>query len=150
MPSAIVVSRDIAAPPGEVYAILADYHRGHPAILPRPPFTDLVVERGGVGAGTVIRVTMRVMGRSQAFRATITEPEPGRILEETADTGYVTRFFVEPSGDGRGARVTIHTVPPARRGPGAWLERWLVRRLLEPTYHRELDLLARAVAGGEP
>lgn len=145
MSQPIVVSRHVPAPPARVYALLADYHNGHPSILPRPPFTNLEVEEGGVGAGTVIRVGMRVMGRAQSFRATIAEPEPGRVLEETADTGYVTRFIVEPGGTGSGATVTIHTSFPERRGVAAALERWMVRRLLVPTYRRELELLARTV-----
>ena len=35
------------------YSILADYREGHASILP-PQFTSMVVEQGGVGAGTVI------------------------------------------------------------------------------------------------
>ena len=68
----------IQAPAQDVYAIIADYHHGHPQILPQPPFVSLVVEQGGTGAGTVIRVAMRVLGRLQTFGAVITEPEPGR------------------------------------------------------------------------
>lgn len=145
MSKPLSATRRIAAPPGEVYAVLADYHNGHPGILPRPPFVDLQVEEGGTGAGSVIRVTMQVLGRRQTFRATITEPEPGRVLEERAETGYLTQFIVEPREAGRGAEVTILTRFPDRSGLAAGLERWLVRRLLEPAYHRELELLARAV-----
>ena len=53
---------------------------GHPQILPKPPFVSLEVEKGGIGAGTVIRIAMRVLGRLQTFGAVITEPEPGRVL----------------------------------------------------------------------
>ena len=41
----------IDAPAAKVYGILADYHVGHPSILP-PAFRNLIVEEGGVGAGT--------------------------------------------------------------------------------------------------
>jgi hypothetical protein len=41
------------------------------------------VERGGVGAGTVIRFRLRVFRRTRDFRAEITEPTPGRVLVET-------------------------------------------------------------------
>ena len=63
----------------------------------------------GVGAGTVIRVDMRVLGRPQTFRAVVTEPEPGRVLVETNDNGYVTTFTVEPRAEGQHAYVTIAT-----------------------------------------
>lgn len=138
----ITASALIEAPATDLYEILADYHHGHPAILPRPPFEGLVVEEGGVGAGTVIRVDMRVMGRRQTFRALITEPEPGRVLVETNDTGYVTTFTVDPREGGEHALVTIDTEMPGRAGiPGA-IEQWFVTRLLRPVYVRELDNLA--------
>jgi hypothetical protein len=89
---------------------------------------------------------MRVLGRLQSFRAVISEPEPGRVLAETADTGYVTTFAVEPRADGQHAEVTIATELPMRPAVLGALERWLMTRLLRPVYVRELELLA-AVAG---
>ncbi|HET9984438.1 MAG TPA: SRPBCC family protein [Longimicrobiales bacterium] len=130
------VSAVVHAPPEIVYSIIADYRESHPRILPRPPFVSLVVEEGGTGAGTVIRVEMRVLGRRQSFRAEVAEPEPGRRLVETTDTGYVTTFTVEPAPGGY-ARATIATEMP-RAGA---LERWAVARLLRPAYARELALL---------
>ncbi len=47
----VVASADMDAPPDRVYAIIADYHNGHPHILPKQ-FRNLTVEKGGVGAGT--------------------------------------------------------------------------------------------------
>jgi hypothetical protein len=135
----------IAAPPSELYGIIADYREKHPRILPRPPFESLVVEEGGLGEGTVIQVNMRLLGRHQSFRATVTEPEPGRVLVETNDTGYVTTFRVEPVGGGDRTAVTISTEAPHRGLAGA-LESWLVGRLLRPVYRRELEQLAE-VAG---
>ena len=35
--------------------MLADYNESHPAILPEHVFTGLVVEQGGIGAGTAVR-----------------------------------------------------------------------------------------------
>jgi hypothetical protein len=133
--------------PAEVaYALIADYRDGHPRILPRPPFVSLDVERGGVGAGTVIRFQMRVFGRTRTFRAEIAEPEPGRVLVETdLDHGAVTTFTVEPAG--AGARVTISTDLDCRDGLLGRLERFLVTRLLRPTYAREIAQLG-AVASG--
>lgn len=139
------VSALISAAPQDLYAILADYHQGHPAILPRPPFVSLTVEEGGRGAGTIIRVHMRVMGKLQTFRAVVTEPEPGRVLVEQNDDGYVTTFTVDPRAEGRQAYVTITTEITGRAGMRGTLERWFVSRLLRPVYVKELALL-QAVA----
>lgn len=136
----------IQAAPQILYDIIADYHHGHPQILPKPPFVSLVVEQGGSGAGTVIRVQMRALGQLQTFRAVITEPEPGRVLVETTDTGYVTTFTVEPHGDGKQARVTIATEMTGRTGVVGALERWFAPRLLRPVYVRELEQLAALAA----
>ncbi len=132
----------IHAPPQDLYAIIADYHHGHPQILPKPPFVSLAVEQGGTGTGTVIRVHMRVLGRIQTFRSVVTEPEPGRVLVETNDNGYVTTFTVEPRADGQHAYVTIATEITRRVGILGALERWFVPRLLRPVYVKELGLLA--------
>lgn len=140
------VSAHVSAPAEAVYAVLADYREGHPRILPRPPFVSLDVEQGGVGTGTTIRVQMRVLGRTRTFRAVVTEPEPGRVLVETNDTGYVTTFTVAPATDGTATVVTIATEMPDRPGPLGALERWLVRRMLRPVYAEELRLLARVAA----
>ncbi|MEM7345695.1 MAG: SRPBCC family protein [Chloroflexota bacterium] len=131
----------IQAPAKEVYHIIADYQDGHDKILPKPPFVSLEVEEGGIGAGTVIQVTMRVMGRLQTFGATITEPEPGRVLVETNDTGYVTTFTVDPRETGQQAYVTIATEMPNQGGIGGLFERWLVPRMLRPVYVKELGKL---------
>lgn len=75
----ISASARIDAPPERVYAIIADYRTGHPRILPEP-FSGLTVERGGIGAGTTIRFQMKLLGRTETYRADITEPEPGRQI----------------------------------------------------------------------
>lgn len=139
-------SAHIQAPAQDLYAIIADYREAHPQILPRPPFVSLTVEAGGVGSGTVIRVQMRVLGQLQTFRATITEPEPGHVLVETTNTGYVTTFTVDPHADGQATYVTIATELTGRRGMTGALERWLVTRLLRPAYIRELANLAELAA----
>lgn len=135
----------IPAPPQRVYDIIADYREGHPSILPKPPFVDLTVEQGGRGAGTVILVRMRVLGRNDAFRAVVSEPEPGRVLVETNDNGMTTTFTVEPRDEGRQSFVTFRT-EMTRGGLRGALEGWLVPRLMRPVYERELANLAAAAA----
>lgn len=133
---------DIDAPPHVLYDIIADYRVNHPRILPRPPFESLNVEQGGTGAGTVIRVGIRLLGRLQTYRANVTEPEPGRVLVETNENGYATSFTVDPRADGSSARVTIATRLSGRGGVIGALERRFVTWLLRPVYIRELENLA--------
>jgi hypothetical protein len=103
----------------------------------------LTVEKGGVGAGTLISFQMRLMGRLQTFHAAITEPEPGRVLVETdLDTGAVTTFTVEPRDDGQRAQVTITTDTQVRQGVLGALQGWLTTQLLRPIYVKELEQLA--------
>src|SRR5262245_32285497 len=132
----------IKAPTDRVYAILADYRHEHPRIIPRPPFGALEVEQGGLGAGTIIRCELRMLGRQQTLRAAITEPEPGRVLVETelGGKGFVTTFTVDP--DAEGARVTIRTDLETRGGLLGRLQRLLITRALRPVLVRELELLA--------
>lgn len=136
----------VAAPPGAVYAAIADYREGHPQIVPPRFFRNFVVEQGGVGAGTIVRFEAVVLGRAHPMRAEITEPIPGRVLaERDMDRGTYTTFTVEPRDDGRSSFVTITTTFPARRGPLAGLlggiERAFMQRLLLPIYHQELRRL---------
>ncbi len=53
--------RVINARPETIYAVISDYYVGHTAILPEPYFTDMTVEKGRTGAGTVIRLRMNVL-----------------------------------------------------------------------------------------
>ena len=135
-------SANIPAPPERAYAVIADYVNGHPHILPKKYFQNLRVEAGGYGAGTRIQFEMRVLGNTQMLRATITEPEPGRVLVESyPETGNVTTFLVEPGPDANHCRITFHTkmtVP----GFAGWLQQRLVPRLLRPVYREELRNLA--------
>ncbi len=134
----------IPASPERVYAILADYHEGHPSILPKPPFTGVQVERGGVGAGTEFVVSMRVMGRTMDFHGTITEPEPGRVMvEHVRENGAVTTFTVMPEGGQ--ARVTISIDLAGRGGLGGRIERWMSERMFRRILREELGLLAAVV-----
>jgi uncharacterized protein YndB with AHSA1/START domain len=142
----ISASALIAAPPERVYAVIANYRDSHPRILPRPPFGPLTVEEGGVGAGTVITFDMRLLGQLQHLQATVTEPEPGRVLVETdLRSGAVTTFTVDRRADGREALTTITTEIDVPRGLLGRLQAWMLTRLLQPVYTRELDQLAEVV-----
>jgi hypothetical protein len=129
----------VAAPASRVYAILADYREGHPRILPAP-FRNLVIESGGVGAGTRTRFDVHAFGRTQSFRHEVLEPEPGRMLvERDLDSDSRTTFIVEPEGEN--ATVTIRSELVSRTGMAGTIERFLSRRFLLRMYREELGKL---------
>jgi hypothetical protein len=138
----VEVSKEIKASPERIYGILSDYHEGHPHILPRQYFKKLTVLEGGKGAGTVIDISMKVMGMQRQFKMEISEPEPGRVLMEAdPDSAMVTTFTVDSLDGGPKSRVTIKT----NFEPGSGL-RGLMDRLLNPPvmrriYQDELNLL---------
>ncbi len=109
----------------------------------------MVVEQGGVGAGTVIRFQLSVLGKKQTYRAAITEPEPGRVLVETDldSNGAVTTFTVDPGSAPADSRVTIATELPVRSGFLGRIEKSLTTLLLRPMYEKELANLARVATG---
>ncbi|HKJ03542.1 MAG TPA: SRPBCC family protein, partial [Longimicrobiales bacterium] len=115
-PIRIKSTRFVSAPADQVYDILADYHTGHPQILPARVFRDLRVETGGQGAGTVIKFGMKSFGTVRWARAEVDEPEPGRVLRERVlddldqldPEGIVTTFTVDRVEAHR-SEVTIET-----------------------------------------
>ena len=144
----ITASAVIPARRERVYALIANYHDGHPRIVPKQ-FSGMVVERGGIGAGTVIRFQMSVFGKKQTFRAAVTEPEPGRVLVETDldANGAVTTFTVDQGPAPADSRVTIATELKVRSGFLGIIEKSLSTLLLRPMYLRELENLARVATG---
>jgi hypothetical protein len=131
----------IAAPAAVVYRLIADYEQGHPRIVPPQYFRNLKVVRGGYGAGTEITFEMRAFGSVQHCRATITEPEPGRVLIETdAVTGAETRFEVASEGSAA-SFVRFVTTIPTRSGVLGWVERAVTRAFLKRVYAAELARL---------
>ncbi|HKQ88132.1 MAG TPA: SRPBCC family protein [Candidatus Acidoferrales bacterium] len=139
----VSASARIPAPPVRVYGIIANYVDEHPRILP-PEFSDLAVEQGGTGAGTIIRFKMRVLGRTQNYRALVMEPEPGRVLVEKylEPDGTVTTFTVDPEADGAQSRVTFATAMLVKSGFAGKIERFVSTRVLRPIFIRELQLLS--------
>lgn len=129
--------------PEEIYAILADYHKGHPAILPKPYFTELTVKTGGTGAGTVIRVGMKVMGVERTYQMEVSEPEPGRVLVEAdKEAGVTTSFTLDPINDGQQTRVSIATDTIASPGFTGFMEKLVNPPISRRIYKKELQQLA--------
>jgi hypothetical protein len=131
-------SRLLNAPADVVYHCLADYREHHrPGGFLPPAFTDLQVLQGGVGAGTVIRFTVSVGGRTSTRTQEVTEPVPGRVLVESG-SGEGSTFTVEPRGEQ--TLVRIDTVLQ-RRGIEGVLLPLLGPRILRPIYADELARL---------
>ena len=146
----ITASLLIHAPAQRVYAIIADYRNGHPRMLPKPYFVALSVEQGGMGAGTVINFQMKVMGSTRTFHATITEPEPGRVLMESdPQAGTTTTFTVDPHDNGQSAYVTITTELQLPDGFSGKIQSWMTERTLRPIYMKELEQLAAVAANSD-
>ena len=138
----------IDAPADQVYSILADYSKGHPGILPKKYFTGLEVEKGGRGAGTIVRVELRTPGAKRSMRMEVSEPVPGRVLaERDLETGAVTTFTVEPVEDGRFSSVTIDT-DYTRPGIAGIVEKMVVPGMLRRIYTEELMNLESVASVG--
>lgn len=144
----VSASATIPARCERVYSLIANYRDGHPRILPKQ-FKNLIIEQGGVGAGTVIRFQMSAFGRTLTFRAAITEPDPGHILVETdLDTnGAITTFTVNPGSAPADSHVTISTELRVRSGLPGMIEKLLATAVLRPIYVKELENLARVATG---
>jgi hypothetical protein len=137
----------VNAPADSIYALLADYHTGHPRVLP-PAFTGLKVIAGGTGSGTVIDVGMKAFGKVRTVRGYVTEPEPGRVLEEAyPESDIVTRFYITPTSPTQ-SNVRIWSELKSKNGIIGALERRLVRGFLRKVYAQELRLIAAATSDG--
>jgi polyketide cyclase/dehydrase/lipid transport protein len=139
----------IAAPAQAVYSVIADYRNGHPRILPLRYFHRLEVERGGSGAGTIIRFEVRLFGTTRRVRSEISEPRPGQELVETdLATGARTTFLVVPRAGGRESEVTIRTEWESAHGLRGWLERMMAPSLVRRIYAEELTQLGALLTTG--
>jgi hypothetical protein len=136
----VAAERLVAVPASRVFEVLADYTRHHPSILP-PAFSDLAVERGGVGDGTVVTFRLALAGERRSLRAVVSVPAPGRVLiEDYEGSDTVTTFEVDPDGqDGSRVRITTRWTPA--RGPRGLVERLLAPPLMRRLYADELRRL---------
>ncbi len=140
----IRVAKVLDARPEDVYATIADYHNGHPHIIPEKNLYDLQVEEGGYGAGTIITFKSRFLGQIQEFRQRVSEPEPGRILVEqdiAPGQNESSTFTVTPVEQGEKSHVEIAMGLDARPGLPGRIERLILPRIFPPVFLKELDLL---------
>lgn len=134
----------IDARPAAVYAALANYSTHHPRIMPAPPFSNLEVEKGGVGAGTIFHITLRMFGRSEQLHMRVAEPEPGHVLTETnLDTGVVTEFTVAPEDGGSRTLARISSEWETDSGLRGLIDRMVTPVLMRRIFTRQLRQLNR-------
>jgi len=135
----------IDASPEAIYAVLADYHVGHKAILPQP-FFEVIIEKGGQGAGTLMWTHVTVFGKKYSYHQLVSEPEPGRVIKETdIDTGQFSSFTLDPLNGGKQTRVTIHAEEPAKPGIVGFLGRFTQPPVMRRMFMVELNNLAAYV-----
>jgi uncharacterized protein YndB with AHSA1/START domain len=135
----VSAERTISAPAETVYGYLADMREHHPKFLP-PAFSDFTAESGGVGAGTVTRFKTTAGGRTREYQMEVSEPEPGRVLQENdTNSSLVTTFTVTPQGDS--SSVRIETSWDGAGGIGGFFERTFAPRAMRGIYDDELERL---------
>jgi len=147
----VTATARVNAHPRAVYNTIANYRTGHPRILPKQ-FSGLTVEQGGVGAGTVISFKVRLLGRTDTYRAVITEPEPGRVLVEKNILGNdaCTTFVVDSGVHPNEAVVTIRTELTVRRMLHRLNDKNLACRATVERIVRRIFSSSRAVAPTPP
>lgn len=140
----------IDARPTAVYAVLADYTSHHPRIMPPSQFSNLEVETGGIGAGTVFHITLRIAGKEQRLHMQVAEPEPGHVLTETnLDTGVVTMFSVVPGNGGKRARTQISSEWETAGGLRGLVDRFVAPQLMGRIFTKQLHQLSEYMRSGD-
>lgn len=141
----IRVSKVINAPRQAIYTVIADYRVGHNAIVPRPFFSDIVVEEGGYGDGSLISFEITVGGQTVPYRQRVSELENGRIIQEAnVDNDGITQFILDPVGDNK-TEVTIYIQMEKPTGMFAFMERWITIAFSKWLFNKELNNLAEYV-----
>ncbi len=142
--------RLIDARPAAVYAVLADYTTHHPRIMPASLFSNLEVEVGGVGAGTVFHINLRLLGRRQRLHMQVAEPVPGRVLTETnIDTGIVTEFTVDSGEDQSCTRARILSEWETDGGVRGLVDRLVTPPLMKRVFAQQLHELGQYMLSRE-
>jgi hypothetical protein len=139
--------RTIDAAPEKVRALVADYSENRPKILTEQ-FRDFEVTEGGKGAGTVAKWKLQATSkRVRDIAATVSEPEPGMLVETDANSTMVTTWTIRELGVG--SRVRIETTWNGASGIGGFFEKTFAPAGLKRIYDGmliKLDNLAREQA----
>ena len=137
----VIVERLVGAPAERVYELIADHREHHPKFLP-DNFSNFVIERGGIGAGTITTFTVSAGSRSRNYRMRVDEPEPGRVMTESDTTSsLITTWTVTPAGDT--SHVRIETRWEGAKGVPGFFERLFAPPAMRRIYNDELRRLDR-------
>lgn len=132
--------RKIAAPVRRVRTLVADYADSRPKILTEH-YRDYRVLEGGTGAGTTASWTLQATSkRVRKVKATVTEPEPGTLVETDANSSMVTTWTVREAGDA--ALVRIETTWQGATGIGGFFEKTFAPLGLRRIYDGVLEKLS--------
>ncbi|GAA4664787.1 MULTISPECIES: SRPBCC family protein [Amycolatopsis] len=133
--------RTIDAPVDKVRELVADYAGTRPQILTEQ-YRDYEVTEGGQGAGTKARWKLQATSkRVRDVAATVTEPEPGKLVETDANSSMVTTWTVREAGAGRSV-VRIETTWQGAGGIGGFFEKTFAPAGLKRIYDGVLGKLA--------
>ena len=138
----------VGAPADRVYEYIANTSEHHRHFLP-PSFSDLRVEEGGYGAGTIFRVRVTLAGNTRDLHMRVGEPLPGRVLTESdLHSPMITTWTVTP--DTAGCRVRIATEWTSASGLQGFLERLFAPGAMRKIYRDELVRLDRYARSQNP
>ncbi len=135
-------TRDVAAAPEQVFALLRDYREGRPQIL-TSHYTAYRVEQGGVGGGTVIAYHFAAGGRERDYRLNVEESD-GVLVERDEHSSFVAEWTVAPGGSG--SSVTLQGSWDGAGGIPGFFEGVFAPLGLRRIYGEVLTRLAAAVA----
>jgi hypothetical protein len=103
----------------------------------------VTVEKGGLGAGTVITVRTEMLGKKFTYHMIVSEPEPGRrLVESNIDSPGASNFIFEPLADGRQTRVTISADLVGGDGIAGFIEKLVTTPISRHIFKQELRNLA--------
>jgi len=135
--------RQIDAPLEKVRAAIADYAESRPRILPEQ-YRDYEVIEGGTGAGTKANWKLQATSkRVRSVAATVTEPQPGTLVETDANSTMVTTWTVREAG--AGTFVRIETSWDGAGGIGGFFEKTFAPAGLKRIYDGVLIKLEQIV-----
>lgn len=104
----MIVSRDIAAEPAAVWAVITDLDATE-QMLSGVQRIERLDDGSGFGVGTCWRETRTMFGREATERLQVTAIEPGSsytVVAISGNTVYTSTLRVEPTGEGS-ARLTM-------------------------------------------
>jgi len=140
----VETTRQIPVEAARVFTSIADFKTHRPQWL-LPAYSELQVEQGGIGAGTIVRYRLKVGPRERAYRMQIAEPKPGVMLtEQDATSSLLTTWTVSPNGTG--CTVAVASQWNGAGGIGGFFERLFAPRGLRRLYDEQLARLASYAA----